>query len=208
MTTQTAPTVPATDLDRLAVDTVRVLAMDTIQKAGSGHPGTAMALGPAAYVLWTGSSSSTRPTHSGRPGPVRAVQRARLGAAVCGAAPDRLPAGHRDSSSSASGLAHPRHPEYGQRPGGGHTGRWGRAGRRGRVRHRRAAAAPATTGRARAATTAPGVLRRRGHDEGVASEASSLAGTCAGQADGGVRRQPHHHRRAHLHHLHRDVASV
>jgi hypothetical protein len=32
------------DLDRLAVDTVRVLAMDAIQKAGSGHPGTAIAL--------------------------------------------------------------------------------------------------------------------------------------------------------------------
>jgi transketolase len=41
------------DLDRLAVDTVRVLAMDAIQKAGSGHPGTAMALAPAAYVPWT-----------------------------------------------------------------------------------------------------------------------------------------------------------
>jgi transketolase len=41
------------DLDRLAVDTVRVLAMDAIQKAGSGHPGTAMALAPAAYALWT-----------------------------------------------------------------------------------------------------------------------------------------------------------
>jgi transketolase len=46
-------TKPAVDLDRLAVDTVRVLAMDAIQKAGSGHPGTAMALAPAAYVLWT-----------------------------------------------------------------------------------------------------------------------------------------------------------
>jgi transketolase len=53
VTTQTAPTVPGTDLDRLAIDTVRTLAMDTIQKAGSGHPGTAMALAPAAYVLWT-----------------------------------------------------------------------------------------------------------------------------------------------------------
>src|SRR5215216_2528013 len=52
MTVQTE-TVPATDLDRLAVDTVRVLAMDAIQKAGSGHPGTAMALAPAAYVLWS-----------------------------------------------------------------------------------------------------------------------------------------------------------
>jgi transketolase len=36
------------DLDRLAVDTVRVLAMDAIQKASNGHPGTAMALAPAA----------------------------------------------------------------------------------------------------------------------------------------------------------------
>jgi transketolase len=42
-----------TDLDRLAVDTLRVLAMDAIQKATDGHPGTAMALSPAAYVLWT-----------------------------------------------------------------------------------------------------------------------------------------------------------
>ena len=49
----TVETATATDLDRLAVDTVRVLAMDTIQKAGSGHPGTAMSLAPAAYVLWT-----------------------------------------------------------------------------------------------------------------------------------------------------------
>jgi transketolase len=39
--------------DRLAIDTVRTLAMDAIQNAGDGHPGTAMALAPAAYVLWT-----------------------------------------------------------------------------------------------------------------------------------------------------------
>jgi transketolase len=43
----------ANDLDTLAIDTVRTLAMDAIQKAGDGHPGTAMALAPAAYVLWT-----------------------------------------------------------------------------------------------------------------------------------------------------------
>jgi transketolase len=53
VTVQTAETVAAADLDRLAIDTVRTLAMDTIQKAGSGHPGTAMALAPAAFVLWT-----------------------------------------------------------------------------------------------------------------------------------------------------------
>ncbi|HEV8166769.1 MAG TPA: transketolase [Actinomycetota bacterium] len=50
MTTDTAT---GTDLERLAIDTVRTLAMDAIQKAGDGHPGTAMALAPAAYVLWT-----------------------------------------------------------------------------------------------------------------------------------------------------------
>ena len=41
-----------TDLDRRAVDTVRVLAMDAVQKAGNGHPGTAMSLAPAAYLLF------------------------------------------------------------------------------------------------------------------------------------------------------------
>jgi transketolase len=41
-----------TDVDRRAVDTARVLAMDSVQKAGSGHPGTAMALAPVAYLLF------------------------------------------------------------------------------------------------------------------------------------------------------------
>ena len=40
------------DLDRRAVDTVRVLAMDAVEKAGNGHPGTAMSLAPAAYLLF------------------------------------------------------------------------------------------------------------------------------------------------------------
>ncbi|MFR9756713.1 transketolase [Streptomyces sp. TR06-5] len=41
-----------TDLDQRAVDTVRVLAMDSVQKVGNGHPGTAMSLAPAAYLLF------------------------------------------------------------------------------------------------------------------------------------------------------------
>ncbi len=41
-----------TDLDRRAVDTARVLAMDAVQKVGNGHPGTAMSLAPAAYLLF------------------------------------------------------------------------------------------------------------------------------------------------------------
>ena len=41
-----------TELDDRAVDTVRVLAMDSVQKVGNGHPGTAMSLAPAAYLLF------------------------------------------------------------------------------------------------------------------------------------------------------------
>src|SRR5690606_17053509 len=41
-----------TDLDRQAVDVARALAMDAVEKAGSGHPGTAMSLAPAAYLLF------------------------------------------------------------------------------------------------------------------------------------------------------------
>ena len=41
-----------TDLDEKAVDTARVLAMDAVQKVGNGHPGTAMSLAPAAYLLF------------------------------------------------------------------------------------------------------------------------------------------------------------
>jgi len=40
------------DLDKLAVDTARVLAMDSVQKVGNGHPGTAMSLAPVAYLLF------------------------------------------------------------------------------------------------------------------------------------------------------------
>ena len=38
--------------DRRAVDLIRVLAMDAVEQAGSGHPGTAMSLAPAAYLLF------------------------------------------------------------------------------------------------------------------------------------------------------------
>jgi transketolase len=40
------------DVDIRAVDTVRVLAADAVQKVGNGHPGTAMSLAPAAYLLY------------------------------------------------------------------------------------------------------------------------------------------------------------
>jgi transketolase len=40
------------DLDRRAVDTARILAVDAVEKVGNGHPGTAMSLAPVAYLLY------------------------------------------------------------------------------------------------------------------------------------------------------------
>ncbi|MEK6323840.1 MAG: transketolase [Acidobacteriota bacterium] len=42
----------AAKLDQLCINTIRTLAMDGVQQANSGHPGTPMALAPVAYVLW------------------------------------------------------------------------------------------------------------------------------------------------------------
>ncbi|RMB52133.1 transketolase [Sphingomonas sp. PP-CE-3A-406] len=39
--------------ERLAIDTIRTLSMDAVQKANSGHPGTPMALAPVGYTLWS-----------------------------------------------------------------------------------------------------------------------------------------------------------
>jgi len=48
----TVPELEWTATDAKVVDLVRVLAMDAVQQAGSGHPGTAMSLAPAAYLLF------------------------------------------------------------------------------------------------------------------------------------------------------------
>ena len=40
------------DIDQLAINTIRTLSMDAVQKAGSGHPGAPMGLAPVAYTLW------------------------------------------------------------------------------------------------------------------------------------------------------------
>ena len=40
-------------LDQLCVNTIRMLSVDAVEKAKSGHPGAPMGLAPAAYVLWT-----------------------------------------------------------------------------------------------------------------------------------------------------------
>jgi transketolase len=46
-------TAVTTDLDRLAIDTIRTLSIDAVQAANSGHPGAPMGAAPMAYTLWT-----------------------------------------------------------------------------------------------------------------------------------------------------------
>ncbi|AET38938.1 transketolase family protein Ecym_3454 [Eremothecium cymbalariae DBVPG len=41
-----------TDIDRLAISTIRLLAVDQVSKANSGHPGAPLGLAPAAHVIW------------------------------------------------------------------------------------------------------------------------------------------------------------
>jgi transketolase len=48
----TADPTDSAELDRLCINTIRTLSIDAVQAAKSGHPGTPMALAPAAYTLW------------------------------------------------------------------------------------------------------------------------------------------------------------
>ncbi|MGD2135671.1 MAG: transketolase [Gemmatimonadales bacterium] len=59
-------------LDQLCVNAVRVLSMEAVERAKSGHPGTPMALAPAVYVLWT-KHLRHNPANPGWPGRDRFV---------------------------------------------------------------------------------------------------------------------------------------
>src|ERR671938_559901 len=52
MTTVTEQARSSSEADVLAITTIRTLAMDAVQAANSGHPGTPMGLAPVAYTLW------------------------------------------------------------------------------------------------------------------------------------------------------------
>ena len=49
---QVARTGQTPDLEELSINTIRTLSMDAVQRANSGHPGTAMAMAPVVYCLW------------------------------------------------------------------------------------------------------------------------------------------------------------
>jgi transketolase len=49
---ETGTNQPADGIDRVAINTIRTLAMDAVQKAKSGHPGTPMGMAPVGYTLW------------------------------------------------------------------------------------------------------------------------------------------------------------
>ena len=48
-----SPTSLPKTTDQLCIDAIKVLSMDAVQNANSGHPGTPMALAPVGYLLWT-----------------------------------------------------------------------------------------------------------------------------------------------------------
>ena len=53
------------DIDNLCVNTIRCLAMDGVQAANSGHPGTPMAMAPVAYTLWNRKMRFNQCRHAG-----------------------------------------------------------------------------------------------------------------------------------------------
>src|SRR5271165_1721814 len=50
--TAIVPSSAAPTIEQLAINTIRCLAMDAVQAANSGHPGTPVAMAPVAYCLW------------------------------------------------------------------------------------------------------------------------------------------------------------
>ena len=53
MNTTDATNLTPAQLDQLAINTIRFLSVDAVQKADSGHPGLPLGAAPMAYVLWT-----------------------------------------------------------------------------------------------------------------------------------------------------------
>ena len=197
---------PVPDIETLSIDTIRCLAMDAVQKANAGHPGTAMALAPVAYVLYRERMRhDPADPHVARSRPLRALGRARVHPPVRRAAPLGLrPHARRPEAVPAVGLAHAR-----ATPRSCAASSSRRASRSAPARSARASATPSAWRSPRRmlaeryngdgeplvdhrtyAICSDGDLM-----EGVSGEASSLAGLPRPrQALPDLRRQPHHDR--------------
>ncbi|MBG6083473.1 transketolase [Zhihengliuella flava] len=108
-----------TQEDERAVDTIRVLAADAVEKVGSGHPGTAMSLAPAAYLLFQKHlrHDPKDPNWAGRdrfvlsPGHTSLTLYLQLFLSGYGLEMDDI------ASLRAAGSKTPGHPEYGHTEG-------------------------------------------------------------------------------------------
>ncbi len=172
----------AQSLDQLAIDTIRTLSMDSVQKANSGHPGAPMGAAPMAYVLWTRYLRHA-PTHPDWPGRDRFV----------------LSAGHASmllysmlhlSAYDVSlddlrafrqwGSVTPGHPEYGLTPGvEATTGPLGQGFANGvgmAIAERRLASEFNRPDHLVVDHRVYGIVSDGDLQEGIASEAASLAG--------------------------------
>lgn len=174
-----------TDLDQRAVDTVRVLAMDSVQKVGNGHPGTAMSLAPVAYLLYQKlmRHDPTDPSWAGRDrfvlsaGHSSLTQYIQLFMAGYGLELDDLKAFRTWGSRT------PGHPEYGHTAGVETTtgplgqGIGNAVGMAMAARYERGLFDPdAARGRSPFDHTVWVICGDGDLEEGISSEASSLAG--------------------------------
>ena len=192
------------DIEKLSIDTIRCLAMDAVQKANAGHPGTAMALAPVAYVLYR-ERMRHDPADPNWPNRDRFVlsaghacilQYAALHLSGYDLTLDDLKQfrqwGSQDARASRAGA---RAPDPGHRD----HDRPARAGRRQRRRHgaRRGHAGRALQPRRQPAGRPPhlrDLLRRRRHGGRVGRGELDRGLPRPGQALPDLRRQPHHDR--------------
>ena len=180
-----APALDWTELDDKAVDTVRVLAMDAVQKVGNGHPGTAMSLAPAAYLLFQKvmRHDPADPDWSRRDRFVLSAGHS-LADALPAAVPRRLgPGARRPQGAAHLGQQDPGHPEHGHTAGvettTGPLGQ-GIGNAVGMAMAARRRARPARPGRAPGASPFDhqvyAICSDGDIEEGVSHEASSIAG--------------------------------
>ena len=107
-------------IDDRAVDTARVLAADAVEKVGNGHPGTAMSLAPAAYLLFQKVMRRDPADHAlARSRPLHPLRGPQLADPVRAALPRAATASSSTTSKALRtwGSKTPGHPEYGHTDG-------------------------------------------------------------------------------------------